>query len=206
MQEEIEKKLSKKKSGNTWKIKISLYFVLNKQAEHVIIGLIDQKKSSWIYWTLQKSYWKETNTFTQSETRKQRRFDGRQITEIKKRKNIVYNKAGGDRKVGNKSDQTKICIRQRGKYGRMWETTGGEIGNASKNAPTKHWPFSEKMHAWKISNFWNEIIEKFFFYFQRSVFLISVKIWAPVFTFYFWLIHLWCTKWTYVLQVSLKVH
>ena len=28
-----------------------------------------------------------------------------------------------------------------------------------------------------------------FFFFQLSVFLIFVKIWAPVFTFYFWLIN-----------------
>ena len=31
----------------------------------------------------------------------------------------------------------------------------------------------------------------FFFYFQPSVFLIFLKIWTFVFTFYFWLINLW---------------
>ena len=31
----------------------------------------------------------------------------------------------------------------------------------------------------------------FFFYFQPSVFSIFVKIWTPIFTFYFWLINLW---------------
>ena len=40
----------------------------------------------------------------------------------------------------------------------------------------------------------------FFFYFQPSVFLIFVKIWTPVFTFYFWLINIWRKWWTYVLR------
>ena len=42
-----------------------------------------------------------------------------------------------------------------------------------------------KTQLWKIRDFWNEITEKnFFFYIQRSVFLIFVKIWTPVCTFY----------------------
>ena len=53
------------------------------------------------------------------------------------------------------------------------------------NAPTKHWAFSEKTHIWKIRNFWNEITENLFFYFQRSVLLIFVKVWTPPLHFNF---------------------
>ena len=38
---------------------------------------------------------------------------------------------------------------------------------------------------------WNNWKIHFFFFFQPSVFLIFVKRWTPVFTFYFWLINLW---------------
>ena len=61
-------------------------------------------------------------------------------------------------------------------------------------APTKHWTFSEKAHIWKFRNTWNEITEKyiFFFFFQPSVFFIFVKIWTPAFfSFYIRLIKLW---------------
>ena len=44
----------------------------------------------------------------------------------------------------------------------------------------------------KIRNFWMKYLEKvFFFFFQLYVFLIFVKIWTPVFTFYIWLMNLW---------------
>ena len=42
-----------------------------------------------------------------------------------------------------------------------------------------------KTHLWK-RNFWNEITEKkIVFYFQPPLLLIFVKMWIPVFTFYF---------------------
>ena len=65
------------------------------------------------------------------------------------------------------------------------------FGN-NKNAPKKHWAFSEETQIWKIRFFWNELIEKKFFFchFKRSLFTIFLKISTPVFTFYFWLINL----------------
>ena len=33
-----------------------------------------------------------------------------------------------------------------------------------RNAPTKHWAFSEEMQIWKIRIFWNELTEKIFFF------------------------------------------
>ena len=56
------------------------------------------------------------------------------------------------------------------------------------NAPTKHWA-TEKTPIWKIRIFWNELTEKKL-YFQRFLFSIFVRIWFPVFAF-FWLIKLW---------------
>ena len=45
-----------------------------------------------------------------------------------------------------------------------------------RNAPTKHWEFSEKPHIRKIRDFWNKIAERnLFFYFQWSVFFILLK-------------------------------
>ena len=61
-----------------------------------------------------------------------------------------------------------------------------------------------KKCIWKIRNFYNEIT-KFLFYFQRSVFLNFVKIWTPVFTFYFCLINLWRKQWTYVLRINVMI-
>ena len=61
-----------------------------------------------------------------------------------------------------------------------------------RNTPTKHWKFSEKAHIGKFRISWNEITEKYiFFFFQPSVFSILVKMWTPVFAFYFCLINLW---------------
>ena len=52
-----------------------------------------------------------------------------------------------------------------------------------------------KNHMWKFGNSWNEITEKYiFFFFQPSVFFIFVKIWTPVLTFHFRLIKLWCNN------------
>ena len=53
--------------------------------------------------------------------------------------------------------------------------------------------FLNKRQIWKMRVFWYELTEKnIFFYFQKSVFLIFVKIWTPIFPFYFCLINLWC--------------
>ena len=49
-----------------------------------------------------------------------------------------------------------------------------------RNAIMKNWDF-RKWISWK----------NFFFYFKRSLFLIFLKTWIPVFTFCFWLINLW---------------
>ena len=51
--------------------------------------------------------------------------------------------------------------------------------------------FLKKTQIWKIRIFWNELDEIFFFCFKRSLFLIFLKIWTPVFKFNFWLINLW---------------
>ena len=51
--------------------------------------------------------------------------------------------------------------------------------------------FWKKSILGKIKNLWNEITEKFFSFFQPSIFLTFVKIWTSTFTFYFWLINLW---------------
>ena len=58
--------------------------------------------------------------------------------------------------------------------------------------------FWKKTQIWKIRHFWNEkTVENLFFYFQWSVYLISIKIWTPVLRFHFWLVSLWYKKWTF---------
>ena len=48
---------------------------------------------------------------------------------------------------------------------------------------------------------WINCKKKIFLCFQWSVSLILVKIWTPIFTFYFCLINLWRKLWTYVLRI-----